>query len=157
MDSIFPFSPPFQSLLPVTSIPCLPRRVCRTTLSHSLLTGPTLCDPLDYSPPGSFVHSGILQARILKWVSISSSRGSSRLRDWTQVSGTAGIFFTTWATREAPFFGLFQFPHALNLGTSGGQLKYSILISVTQFWCLFPLQFGKPLFNSPVFMGKEVP
>ena len=37
---------------------------------------PTLCDPKDYSPPGSSVHR-ILQARILEWVAISSSRGSS--------------------------------------------------------------------------------
>ena len=37
---------------------------------------PTLCDPTDYSLPGSSVH-GILQARILEWVAISFSRGSS--------------------------------------------------------------------------------
>ena len=37
---------------------------------------PTLCDPMDYSPPGSSVH-GILQARELEWVAISSSKGSS--------------------------------------------------------------------------------
>ena len=43
---------------------------------------------------------GILQARILEWVAIPSSRGSSRPRDWTQVSCTAGGFFTDWATRE---------------------------------------------------------
>ena len=41
---------------------------------------PTLCDPMDCSLPGSSVH-GIFQARILKWVSISFSRGSSRPRD----------------------------------------------------------------------------
>ena len=37
---------------------------------------PTLCDPMDYSPPGSSVH-GIFQARVLEWVAISFSRGSS--------------------------------------------------------------------------------
>ena len=41
---------------------------------------PTLCDPMDCSLPGSFVH-GILQARILKWVAMPSSRGSSQPRD----------------------------------------------------------------------------
>ena len=41
----------------------------------------TLCDPMDYSPPGSFVHE-ILQARILEWISIPFSRGSSWSRDW---------------------------------------------------------------------------
>ena len=40
----------------------------------------TLCDPLDCSPPAASVH-GILQARILEWVAISFSRGSSRPRD----------------------------------------------------------------------------
>ena len=38
---------------------------------------PTLCDPVDYSPPGSSIH-GILQASILEWVTISFSRGSSQ-------------------------------------------------------------------------------
>ena len=42
----------------------------------------TLCDPTDCSPPGSPVH-GILQARRLEWVAVSSSRGSSSPRDWT--------------------------------------------------------------------------
>ena len=66
---------------------------------------PTLCDPLEYSPPGSSVH-GILQARILERVAISFSRGSSRPRDQTQVSHTAGRCFTIWATREALFYNI---------------------------------------------------
>ena len=44
-----------------------------------------LCDPVDCSPPDSSVH-GILQARRLEWVAVSSCRGSSRPRDWTRVS-----------------------------------------------------------------------
>ena len=44
-----------------------------------------LCDPMDCSPPGSSVH-GILQARILEWVAISYSRGSSQPMDQTYVS-----------------------------------------------------------------------
>ena len=51
--------------------------------------------------PSSSVH-GIFQARILEWVAISFSRGSSRLRDRTQVSCIAGRRFNLWATREAP-------------------------------------------------------
>ena len=54
---------------------------------------PTLCDPKDCSLPMSSVH-GILQARILEWVAISYSRGSSRPRDRTQVSCIASRFFT---------------------------------------------------------------
>ena len=61
---------------------------------------PTLCDPMDCSPPGSSAH-GILQARILEWVAISFSRGSSRPMDRTQVSRIAGRRFNLWATREA--------------------------------------------------------
>ena len=61
---------------------------------------PTLCDPMDCSPQGSSVH-GILQARILEWVAISFSRGSSRPRDRTQVSRIAGRRFILWVTREA--------------------------------------------------------
>ena len=59
-----------------------------------------LCNPKDCSPPGSYVH-GILQARILEWVAVSFSRGSSWPRDQTWVSCTAGRFSTTWAPREA--------------------------------------------------------
>jgi len=59
-----------------------------------------LCDPMDCSPPGSCLH-GILQARILEWVAIPFSRGSSWPRDRTQVSCIAGGFFTVWATGES--------------------------------------------------------
>ena len=52
--------------------------------------------PMDCSPPGSSVH-GILQARILEWVAISFSRGSSQPRDWTQVSRIASRCFNLWA------------------------------------------------------------
>ena len=68
---------------------------------------PTLCNPVDCSPPGSSVH-GILQARILEWVAILfsrgfsqprnrtlvSSRGFSQPRNRTLVSCIAGGFFT---------------------------------------------------------------
>ena len=56
----------------------------------------TLCDAMDWSPPGSSV--GILQARILEWVATVFSRGSSQARNRTQVSCTAGRFFTIEAT-----------------------------------------------------------
>ena len=62
---------------------------------------PTLCDPMDCSLPGSSVH-GILQARILEWVAIPFSIGSSRSGHWIRVSHIAGRFFTIWASGEAP-------------------------------------------------------
>ena len=61
---------------------------------------PTLCDPMDCSLQGSSAYE-ILQAGILEWVAMPSSRGSSQLRNWTQVSCIAGRFFTVWATRPA--------------------------------------------------------
>ena len=65
----------------------------------------TLCDPLSCSLPGSSVH-GISQARILEWVAVSFSRGSSWPRDRTYVSCITGRFFIVWATREALGTGL---------------------------------------------------
>ena len=75
------------------------RNACAKSLSRDWL-----CDPMDCNQSGSSVH-GILQARILEWVAIFSSRGSSQPRDWTHVSCvscTAGGFFTHWAIGEAP-------------------------------------------------------
>ena len=69
--------------------------------AKSLQSCPTLCNPTDHSSPGSSVH-GILQARILEWVTISYSRGSSRSRDRTRASCVSYIgrrilyHYTTW-------------------------------------------------------------
>ena len=54
----------------------------------------TLCNPMDY------IVRGTLQARILEWVAVPFSRGSSQPRDQTQVFHIAGRFFTSWVTRE---------------------------------------------------------
>ena len=63
----------------------------------------TLCNPMDCSPSGSSLY-GILQARILEWVAISFSKGSSWPRNRTWVSCTAGRFSIIRATREAQFY-----------------------------------------------------
>ena len=106
--------------------------LCRQMLYHwgkvevlVVRSCPTLCDPMDCSPPGSLVHGilqarilkwgaipfysppgslvhGILQARILEWGAIPFSRGSSRPRNQTWASCIAGGFFIIWATGEAP-------------------------------------------------------
>ena len=60
----------------------------------------TLCDPMEETHQASLAM-GSLQARILEWVAMPSSRGSSQSRDRTQVSHIAGGFFTVWATGEA--------------------------------------------------------
>ena len=74
--------------------------------AKSLQLCPTLCDPMDHSPPGSSVH-GILQARILQWVAMPSSRGSSNpgiKPSYLLSPALAGWFFTTSATWEAHTF-----------------------------------------------------
>ena len=53
----------------------------------------TLCNPMDYSLPGSSVH-GLLVTRILEWVTISFSQGSSQPKDRTRFSCIANSFFT---------------------------------------------------------------
>ena len=59
--------------------------------ANSFESCPTLCDPVDCSPPGSSVH-GILQARKLKWVAVPSSRGSTWPRDWNHFPNVSCIY-----------------------------------------------------------------
>ena len=106
--SIFKSHRPMTSLLSVHWMGLLPlcswseelkdelwnpaNKVSRPTERLITQLGPTLCNPMDYSPPGSSV-CGVLQARILEWVAIPFSSGSSRSRDRIWVSCTAGRFF----------------------------------------------------------------
>ena len=102
--------------------PCSPKGMANGCFLHSLSSpaitagGGSICwmveiadgcvisywlgNRMDCSLPGSSGH-GILQARILEWVAVPFSRGSSQSRNRTQVSCIAGGFFTNWATREA--------------------------------------------------------
>ena len=103
---------------------CLPNTDCNSiiyfifnTYSESEVARlyPALCDPMDCSPPGSSIHA-IFQARVLKWIAVCFSRGSSWPRDPTPVSCIPGRRFTIWATREAlilirtPQGRVFSFP-----------------------------------------------
>ena len=86
-------------------------------IAKSLLSRPTLCDPTGCSPPGSSVR-GILQARILEWVAISSSRGSSQPRDRTHISCVCCI-------------GRWVLIHQCHLGgPSGPALEYKLFNSL---------------------------
>ena len=62
-----------------------------------------LCNPMDCSPPGSSVRE-ISQTRMLEWIPISFSRGSSWARDWARISGTDGRILDHWAIRESPIW-----------------------------------------------------
>ena len=68
--------------------------------AKSLQLCPTPCDPINCSLPGSSVH-GMLQARILEWITIPFSKASSQPRNLTYVSCIAGGFCTHRATWEA--------------------------------------------------------
>ena len=87
----------YHVTIPSRIRPYLPTYFCLSSIYHMKVKVAqlclTLCDPMDYT-----VH-GILQARILEWVAFS--RESSQPRGRTQVSHTAGGFFTSQATREA--------------------------------------------------------
>ena len=97
LQGIFPIQELNQGLLHCRQIPyqLTTREAQIMTVQFSLVAQscPTLCNPVDCSLPGSSVH-GIIQARILEWVAISFSRGSSRPGGRTQVSCFAGGFFT---------------------------------------------------------------
>ena len=77
----------------------------KVKLSEAALSCPTLCDPMDCSPPGFSVH-GISQARILELVAVSFSRGSSQPRDQTQVSRIAGRHFNSLSHQGSPLLML---------------------------------------------------
>ena len=74
----------------------------------------TLCNPMSCTLPGSSVH-GIFQARILEWVVMPFSRGSSPPRGQTWVSCIAGRLFTVWATREACVLALVLYLNIFNV------------------------------------------
>ena len=80
-------------------------------LAKSLQSCLTLCEPMDHRPSGSMatVH-GILQARILEWVAIPSSRGSSQSRNWIPIS----LCFLHWQSRSLPLVP----PGKLDIGVS---------------------------------------
>ena len=91
---------------------------------------------MDCSLPGSSVH-GIFQARILEWVAISFSRGSSQPRDQSRVSCIADRRFTIWATREAPRKALrkYNYPeNTVNIAQNSTRLSFFFSLAVFTVW-----------------------
>ena len=114
-------------------------------IEHSMCVScsvsPTLCNSMDCSLPGSSVH-GILQARILEWIAMPSSRGSTPLKDWTQVSCIADSFFTTTASWEVlnivysvPYI-LPVVSHLANITYAFKQIDAHLLPEIVRFWFL---------------------
>ena len=101
--------------------------------------------PHGCSPPGSSVH-GILQARVLEWIAMPSSRGSSRPRDRTQVSRIAGRFFTSWATRE-----VLQYLKIINCFIFKSYYQFFKSIIMTSLF-----EKKKTHYNQSIFLRKKV-
>ena len=112
---------------------------CMKVKSKSEVTQscPTLSDPMDCSLPGSSIH-GIFQARVLEWVAISSSKGSSWPRHWTHISVSCigRWILYHWATWE----GLFYLLLFLSINSSAFYLQTHFMLILTYFSILFPLQ-----------------
>ena len=87
----------------MNSVPFKGKCMCVHVCVCYLLSRVWLCNPTDYNLSGFSVH-GILQARILEWIAIPFSRGTSQPRGRTLVSCIAGRFFTVWATGKSFMF-----------------------------------------------------
>ena len=108
---------------------------------------PTLCDPMECSLPDSSIH-GIFQARVLEWVAISFSRGSSWPSNRTWVSRIAGRRLTAWATTCKTFAVICRIPFQSLVLLSRISLFQSTLLSlfshsVTSDTC-YPVDFSPP-------------
>ena len=108
----------------------LPFYICVFVHAQSLQLCPTLCNPMDCSPPGSSVY-GILQARTLEWVAMPSCRGSSWPRDQTRISCIARRFFTAEPPGKPSYspWGLKRVGHdrATNIHTVPNLLSFWVI------------------------------
>ena len=105
-------------------------------------------DPMDYNPPGSFIR-GVLQARILEWIAISFSRGSSQIRNQTHVSCIAGGF-------SLPLLLLSRFRHVrlcVTPETAAHQAPLSLGFSRQEHWTGLP--FPSPMHESEKWKGSR--
>ena len=112
-----------DSLLSYGWIMCVCVCVCVCVRAHartlSLFSRVRLCAPLWTVARQAPLSMGILQARILEWAAMPSSRVSSQPRDRTQVSHISGRFFASWAAREV---------HKLTRGTEKVRLNFKLLL-----------------------------
>ena len=114
---------------------------------------PTLCDPMDCSPPASSVH-GISQVRVLEWVAISSSRGSCQPRNWTPISCVSCIASHQGSLIQSCIEGFFvrwfEFDRSsgCSFGSTAGKMTPS---NITWWWYYFVSVLSKllvPLLSS---------
>ena len=121
-----------------TGVGCLFLLQCMKVKSDSEVTQsfPTLSDPMDCSLPGFSVH-GIFQVRVLEWVAISFSRGSSWPRDQTQVCCIAGRCYAISA--RLPVLVILIFKNLSILCATSYLYAFSLILeNLLFFWFLFP-------------------
>ena len=116
-----------------------PASVVSLSCAQSLQSCPTLCNPMDCSPPGSSVHE-ILQARILEGVAIPSSRGSPQPREWIHVSRRQH-----WQVGSLPLappgkLGRFSIWSQLLKAPSLSEVLVMKAVRLLQNSCCFPLR-----------------
>ena len=109
----------------------------RSVMSDSLLT------------PWTNIAHGILQVRILEWVAFPFSGGSSQPRDQTQVSGTAGGYFTSWATREA-----LRVSKDCPKSMTEPQVWISVVLENMSFFLMWAFCFSEEIFSSVGLSGR---
>ena len=118
--------------------------MCSVAQSHL-----TLHNPMDCSPPGSSVH-GIFQTRILEWVAISSSRGSSHPKDGTRVPLISSIgrqILYHCITREVP-----ESPHMIVIHIS---IKATVLYQTEHLMCLTRIFHGPERMQQYICRGES--
>ena len=113
--------------------------------AKSLLSCPALCNLMDCSPPGTSAH-GILQARILEWIAMPSSRGSSQPRDWTWSPASRQLLYHLGSPSQSYIYT--YIPFLLNF----------LPIWVTTVWIEFPVLYSRfslviYFIHSTVYMG----
>ena len=113
--------------------------------AKSLQSCPALCNLMDCSPPGTSAH-GILQARILEWIAMPSSRGSSQPRDWTLVSCIQAVTLPPGKLKSV--IHTYIYPFSFELPS----------IWVTTVWIEFPMLYSRfslviYFIHSTVYMG----
>ena len=112
----------------------------------------TLCHPMACSLPGSSVH-GFLQARILKWVAIPSSRGSSLPGDWTFISCIDRQIPYHWATREA--HGTYISTHRYEMYLTGALWYWGLMGGFLLVHPTIVLLPPKPWISLPLKLNKQ--
>ena len=112
---------------------------CRQILYPMSRQGRPLSTVLQSNSVLDYTVRGILQARILEWVAVLFSRGSSQPRNRTQVSRTAGRFFTSWATRKPSFTYIYidTYTHYFSHSTPWW--------FISGYWMAFPVLYSRTL------------